>query len=209
MSVLGVVLAGGRGARIGADVPKALVPLRGRTLLDRALDHARAACDEVVVSAPAGLDLGAHGTPVVPDPDGAAGPLAGMVAAFASRRFESAIVLGVDFPLATGATLRALLERLARARAAGRHLTVPKPGGVPQPLVAAYAAESVPALAAAFAAGGRSPVAAVRAMDVEWIPDAELALLPGGLEAFTNVNTKEDLARAAMLLGSRAEREAS
>ncbi|HEV2105150.1 MAG TPA: NTP transferase domain-containing protein, partial [Candidatus Eisenbacteria bacterium] len=55
--VLGVLLAGGRGARLGAGGPKALATLAGRTLLSRAHAILAAVCDAVVVVAPAALAL--------------------------------------------------------------------------------------------------------------------------------------------------------
>jgi 2-C-methyl-D-erythritol 4-phosphate cytidylyltransferase len=53
-----LVLAAGRGERLGADGPKALVELAGRTLLQRSLDALRAvaAIERIVVALPAGTD---------------------------------------------------------------------------------------------------------------------------------------------------------
>lgn len=54
MSRVGVVIvAAGSGTRLGADVPKAFVPLVGEPLLGHALRGALACADEVVVVAPA------------------------------------------------------------------------------------------------------------------------------------------------------------
>jgi hypothetical protein len=55
---LGVLLAGGRGVRMGADVPKALVRLEGRTLLAHAIATMRACVARVFVVTPESLDLG-------------------------------------------------------------------------------------------------------------------------------------------------------
>lgn len=57
MRVAAIIAAGGRGARLGADRPKQLLTLGGRTILDRSVDafvgHPR--IDEVVIVAPADL----------------------------------------------------------------------------------------------------------------------------------------------------------
>lgn len=52
-----IIVAAGRGERLGATVPKALVEVAGRSLLDRCLDVARTVprISQVVVVAPAGL----------------------------------------------------------------------------------------------------------------------------------------------------------
>ncbi|HEY3759332.1 MAG TPA: 2-C-methyl-D-erythritol 4-phosphate cytidylyltransferase [Solirubrobacteraceae bacterium] len=53
-----LLLAAGRGERLGADGPKALVELAGRTLLQWSLDALRAvpAIERIVVALPAGVD---------------------------------------------------------------------------------------------------------------------------------------------------------
>lgn len=48
-----IIVAAGSGTRLGADVPKAFVPLAGEPLLGHALRGALACADEVVVVAPA------------------------------------------------------------------------------------------------------------------------------------------------------------
>jgi len=51
--IAAVVTAAGSGSRLGADVPKALVPLSGRALVAWAVVSVADACDEIVVTAPA------------------------------------------------------------------------------------------------------------------------------------------------------------
>ncbi|WP_062213376.1 IspD/TarI family cytidylyltransferase [Demequina oxidasica] len=53
MSVAAVVTAAGSGSRLGADVPKALFPLAGRSLVAWAVLQVADACDDIVVTAPA------------------------------------------------------------------------------------------------------------------------------------------------------------
>jgi 2-C-methyl-D-erythritol 4-phosphate cytidylyltransferase len=56
--VVGIVAAGGRGERLGADSPKAFVSLAGRPMLDWSVDVLRQACTRVIVAVPAGLEAG-------------------------------------------------------------------------------------------------------------------------------------------------------
>ncbi len=58
MSTIAIVVAGGAGARMGGDVPKALMPIAGRPMLLWSLDALRASAliDGVVVVAPAGRE---------------------------------------------------------------------------------------------------------------------------------------------------------
>ncbi|HYM81645.1 MAG TPA: NTP transferase domain-containing protein [Candidatus Limnocylindria bacterium] len=212
---LGVLLAGGRGARLGMQTPKALVTLAGTTVIERAARTLEAVCDDVVVSGPEDLRealsaaLGRR-LRYAADPPAAAGPLAGVVAGLAAADFAAALVLGVDFPLAVPQALRRLVawfleERVAHvpgSRPAPSAL-VPAPGGTPQPLVAAYGPEAREALAACLVAGERSIVSAVRTLAPRWIEDALISELEGGAENFFNVNHPADLAEAERRLRER------
>lgn len=51
-----LIVAAGRGERLGAPGPKALVALTGVSLLERSVALARQACDEVVVALPPGVE---------------------------------------------------------------------------------------------------------------------------------------------------------
>ncbi len=194
---LGIVLAGGTGTRLGAGRAKALVELGGHTLLERACATLSACCDDLVVAAPAALELPGCPAPRAADAPGTAGPLAGIVAGAAARPARDAIVLGVDFPLVTPAWLGALA-----ARRGGREAVIPAPGGRIQPLVAVYAAPALETLAARFAAGERAVTRAARALDADLPDDAALDLLPGGRAALLNVNTPADLEAARAALGA-------
>jgi molybdopterin-guanine dinucleotide biosynthesis protein A len=193
---LGIVLAGGAGRRLGAGLPKALVTLSGRTLLERAVATLYETCDDVVVAAPAQLALPACPAPRAADPEGAAGPLSGLIGGWRAAPGWRAIVLGADFPLARAGALRALAARLA-----GEEAVIPAPGGRPQPLVAVYAPRALAALEASFAAGVRAVTVATAGLEAVRPDDAALAALEGGLDNFFNVNTPEDLAEAARRLG--------
>ena len=224
VKTLGVVLAGGPGLRLAAGVPKADVRLGATTLRDRAVATLVAVSDVVVVAAPihrappdavaeaAARDAGSEHTSGgrrsvaacarwVPDAPGGEGPLAGVVGGFGAERFERAVVLGADFPFVTPALFRALLELLERHDA---HAVIPAPRGIPQPLVAAYAPEAERALARAFERGERSIVRAVRALDALVLDPPQIAKLPGGNDAFFNLNTPEDLAIAAQRVAAES-----
>jgi len=198
---LGILLAGGRGSRLGADRPKALVRLAGRTLLERALEALEACCDEAIVVAPAALELPVAPVRRVDDLRPGEGPLAALVAGMESRAWTQALALGVDLALVRPAALRALRSRLA-----GAPVAVPAPFGVAQPLAAWYATSAHAPLAAALARGERALAAAVMRLAPVRVGPEELAALEGGEEAFLNVNTPGDLARAEALLAARGRR---
>jgi molybdopterin-guanine dinucleotide biosynthesis protein A len=97
--IAAVILAGGRGERLGG-VNKALLEVGGRRLVDRAI-AAIAGCDPIFLAVGAG-DLVVPGTRAVPDLDtDYAGPLAGVAAAIdalGGNDAELLLSLAVDTP---------------------------------------------------------------------------------------------------------------
>jgi molybdopterin-guanine dinucleotide biosynthesis protein A len=117
-----VVLAGGRGSRLGG-VDKASVVVAGRALLDHVLD-AVASAERIVVVGPR-----KDGVPGVTwareDPPGG-GPLAGLAAGLAHVDAEVVVVLAVDQPGITRSTVDRLLAAVGDTGAVlvddeGRH----------------------------------------------------------------------------------------
>jgi molybdopterin-guanine dinucleotide biosynthesis protein A len=106
-----VVLAGGRGSRLGG-VDKASVVVDGRTLLDHVLD-AVAGARRIVVVGPR-----KDGVPAVTwareDPPGG-GPVAGLAAGLAHVRTDLVVVLAVDQPGITRSTVDRLLAAVGSA----------------------------------------------------------------------------------------------
>jgi molybdopterin-guanine dinucleotide biosynthesis protein A len=197
---LGVLLAGGAGRRLGAPVPKALAVCDGHTLLERALRTLAALTDAVVVVAPAEMALPVGAATRVDDPPGEQGPLAALVAGLAARAHDEALVLAVDLPRLEAATLDALRARRGDARA-----VLAAPHGVPQPLAAWCGPGCAESLAAAFVRGERSVTRALLALEPRIVEGADLDALPGGPDAFANVNTPADLALAERALAARRE----
>lgn len=180
MSVVGVVLAGGLGRRMGGD--KATVLLDGRPLLH----HPLAALAEVTraqaVVAKAGTRLPAlpEGVATWIEPEDPRHPLTGIRHALRSAGGRAVLCCAVDLPLLDAATLRRLLEADA-----GEHpCVVPLVRGRLEPLCALWRPAVVAALDAAPAA------AAMRAV-VEGI--GALAISYDDPRPFTNVNTPGEL----------------
>jgi molybdopterin-guanine dinucleotide biosynthesis protein A len=126
--VIGVVLAGGRGSRMGG-ADKGLVSFQGRALVEWTAQRLRPQVAELLISANRNIErYAALGYPVVQDefPD-YAGPLAGLHAALARARFDLVCSVPCDgpcLPLDLVQRLRSGLDRtqadIAIARAAGR-----------------------------------------------------------------------------------------
>lgn len=138
-----VVLAGGRGSRLGGP-SKPEVVVGGRALLDHALAAVSDASRVVVVGPPS---VARPGIPTVLEdpPDG--GPVAGLAAGLAalaslSSTSEYVVVLACDIPRA-GAALPALRAATSADGVDGARLV--SPDGHPQHLVAVYRSSALTA----------------------------------------------------------------
>jgi molybdenum cofactor guanylyltransferase len=165
-ALTGVLLVGGASERFGS--PKALACVEGRTLAEIAWEKL-AFCDEriAVGKAADGLDL-----PFIVLDDGSEvrAAIVGVVAGLRAAAHDVAVVLPVDTPLVTPASLRALAE-------ACRDAAVPQTG----PLPGAYRKSALPALES----GELSLRLAIAGLDV-----AKLDLDSAEL---VNINTPDEL----------------
>ena len=126
MHAVGIVAAAGSGSRLGADAPKALVPLDGRPLVVWAVECLRAGgVAEVLVTVPAGrsADFAAVLDPQVRLVEGGATRTASVRAALAAAGEGAGAVLVHDAPRPL--TPPDVVVRVIDALAAGARAVVP------------------------------------------------------------------------------------
>lgn len=192
-TTLGVVLAGGAGARLGGG--KAGVELAGRALVEYPLAALADAGIEAMVVAKLETELPALDVPVLREPEEPRHPLLGIVTALRAGGGWPVLAVACDLPLLTPALLAALA-------AAPERLVLAAPGGDPQPLLGRYAAELLPALEVALER--REPLRrTVAALAPRLLADADLARFGDPEELLLNVNDFSDLARADGILAGR------
>lgn len=180
------VLAGGRSSRMGRD--KAGLMWQGERLVDRQLRLvAQLRPAQILLSVPAGADLGCAEGEVVPDRLTQRGPLGALEALFARVAVPHLLVVAVDMPFLT-------VELLAELHARCTPLAgvVPMVDGRPEPLAAIYpcgCAGRLPGLL-------RTGRGAMRDLIEPAAAAGELQLWPvpaAWVPAFTNWNRPEDL----------------
>ena len=193
-AVTGVVLAGGRGSRLGG-VDKARLEIGGMTTLDRVRAALAGLVDEtILVVNDAGL-AGTAGVRIVRDPEPHAGVLPALLAALDVAAHPLCVLVACDMPFLNTGLLRWLVEA-----AAGRDVVIPEVGGQLQPMHAVYRREPCrEAIAAALQRGDRRMISFLEGLRVRRVEEAEARLFDPELRSFFNINTAEELAEASHL----------
>lgn len=193
----GIVIAGGRSVRFGAE--KACALLAGKPLLMWAVERLQAVCPVVAVNARPGTEAGqlaeAEGLAVLHDaPGDAAGPLAGVRAGLkwaAGLELRALAVSPCDAPLLPAD----LYTRLIAAAGSGAAMAETADG--PQPLCALWPVSALEALEAALAGGAHPAIwrtlDGIGARRVRFEDRA----------AFANVNTRAELDLVAQRFARR------
>jgi molybdenum cofactor guanylyltransferase len=187
--VTAVILAGGAGRRMGGAV-KPLIAIDGATILERQLAVLRPRVGAIVIAVGPGVDAPWATVPIVRDPVADGGPLAGIAAGLAAAATPWILAVAGDMPWLAPAVIDRIL-----ARAIGGAAVVPRIGGHPEPLLAAYHAGARAAIDDAVARGEKSPSRVVQrgAFEVAWLDEAEVRALDPALRTFASVNAPADL----------------
>lgn len=190
MLPFGLILAGGRGRRMGGR-DKALLKLGGQTLLDRVAARLAPQVAGLAVSSNSDPAL-LPGLKVLPDetPD-LAGPLAGVLSGLCEARrrgFDGLVSVAVDTPFFPD-------DLVTRLAAAGGGLALSRSGGDLHPTFALWPVALADELSQFLAGGGRKlrDFTARHSAAVVDFP-------PAKPDAFFNINTPEDLRLAESLL---------
>jgi molybdenum cofactor guanylyltransferase len=183
--VTGLVLAGGRGARMGG-VDKGLVEVEGRTLVERVIERLQPQVGAMLISANRNLErYRAFGFPVLLDAEEGLepfpGPLAGMLAGLRAAATPWIATVPCDAPFLPTDLVSHLAEALAGARAAVAYV-----GDRIEPVFCLLHVDLTDDLAAALAHGERRAEAWLRGVGAA----PALFVLP---EQFANLNTLQDL----------------
>jgi molybdopterin-guanine dinucleotide biosynthesis protein A len=191
-AVTGAILAGGQSARMGIN--KGLLRLGGQRFVERLLQTLRPLCGEIAVVANDPASYADLGVEAWPDRLPGKGPLGGIHTALSRSRFPHTFCIACDMPLASPGVI-AYLCREAPAWDA----VVPRLRGGFEPLHAVYGRQVLPRIEAMLREDRLKVNGLFEVVRVRVVTEAELLFLDPALVGFTNINTPEDLARAAAL----------
>lgn len=200
--VTAVVLAGGRGTRIGGNKPA--VELGGVPLLQWAVDAVSAVADRIIFSVAPEQELPdiRCRLPAIICEDllPGRGPLSGVYSGLQASEAEHALFVPCDAPFVEPALLELLWANRCRKDA-----VIPVVGQRQQTLVAVYGRTCANRMEAALNSGDLSMHALLRDVAVRYMPEDALRTVDPELRSFSSVNTRAELEsaqRAALALCS-------
>jgi molybdopterin-guanine dinucleotide biosynthesis protein A len=185
MKVTGIVLAGGKGTRMGG-VDKGLQMLRGKPMVEWVLERLKPQVADIVINANQNVQIyEKYGHRVVADEiAGFAGPLAGLHAGLKAAREALVVTVPCDSPFLPADLVSRLQSSLGE-----KDLAVAKTGAQPHPVFSLMRRQVRESLEAFLASGGRKIdawYAALKVVEVSFDDEAD---------AFRNINTLEELRR--------------
>lgn len=185
--ITGVILAGGRGQRLGG-VDKGLVSVHGKPLIEAIIQAFKPQVDTLLINANRHIaEYSAYGYPVVSDTlADFQGPLAGFVAAMQCVSTPYIVTVPCDAPRIAAD----YVARLWQARLRDNTLVVVAHDGTRlQPTHALIAVELLPQLLAFLQSGQRKIEAWYQTLDYSVVDFADCAAM------FNNINTPDQLDR--------------
>jgi len=184
-SVTGLILAGGKGSRMGG-VDKGLQPLRGRRLVDHVYERFAPQVGGIIINANQNHEeYKTFGVRVVSDAIGGyAGPLAGLHAGLSVSKRPFLASVPCDSPFLPADLVERLYRRLDES---GTELAVAKTGDQPHPVFSLMRRGVLEHLGDFLKNGGRKIDAWYATLNVVEVGFDDEP------EAFSNINTREEL----------------
>jgi molybdopterin-guanine dinucleotide biosynthesis protein A len=199
MTTAGVILAGGRGERMGGRA-KGLLRIGGVEIIERLLRVFEVFFDEIVISARDPAPYRKFGRPVVVDIVEAHSALAGLHGGLSAVSADYGLVAACDAPFVRPQMLRLLLDRLSSES----DVVAPRwTDGRREPLLAIYSKRCLPRMETLIDRGDYKIVnffQEVRVMDVN---EEDLRRADPDMDSFVNVNHPRELGRAVLRAHAR------
>lgn len=188
-SVCGIVLAGGKGRRIGGR--KAFIRLGGETLIERVCNTLKGVFSEVVIVADEVSPFSPLSYQVIPDRLSALGPMGGLETALRAVSEKHLFVVACDMPKLNPKVIRVMLSFFD-----AYDLVIPRISGRLHPLHAIYAPACLPVIEKRIQEKNFSLSALPEHLNSLFFQEAKFRKLDPQLQSLMNINTPEDLAFA-------------
>lgn len=177
-----IILAGGRGTRIG-EVNKALLPIGKETMLTRIINNLSPLFDEIIVVVKESEPFIQYPVRVILDEYPGCGPISGIHSGLKASADQYNLVLACDLPMIKIELVSFLLKN------AKQDVTIPQVGEYLEPLVAVYAKRILPLVEEFIEADNFKVINLLRKLELEIIPESTVRQFDPDLRSFVNVNS--------------------
>jgi molybdopterin-guanine dinucleotide biosynthesis protein A len=193
LEISGIILAGGKGLRLGRD--KALETINGRDLLHRVVSRLSFLESAIVIVATEKQRLSWFGdypgvkivTDIYPDK----GPLGGIYTGLVTSDTRYNLVVACDMPFLSQPLLGYMVQLSANF-----DLVIPRWNGLVEPLHAVYSKDCLTAMESTLKQGSLSVTKLINLVRVRYVEAEEIERFDPKHLSFFNVNTEADLAMA-------------
>lgn len=184
--ITGIILAGGKSRRMGAD--KGLMLYNGRPMITYSIDLLRQFCSRILIST-SNPAYEVFGYPTIADIYAEKGPLGGLYSCIMESTSEINICLPCDLPRMKPDILEYMLQI-----SDGTQCIIPMTP-YPEPLVAIYPSQVLPVVHQMITKGKYKMTEIFESFPVQYVP---LEKFPGdnNLICFSNFNTPSDITEA-------------
>ncbi len=197
MSVSGIVLAGGRGLRLGRE--KALERLHNKTLIEWTMEGLTPVCQTILVVVRqeqfSAIAKAVSKGVVIADLYPSGGALGGIYTGLVNSNSFYNIVVGCDMPFVNSNLLNYML-----GLAPGFDAVVPETNGMLEPLHAIYSKDCLSPIKKLLGQNKLGISQVFKLIKVRYVCGDEIAKLDKGYLSFFNINTEDDLIRARELV---------
>ena len=203
-SITGIILAGGKSTRIGANKPQLKIG-KGH-LIDRVVDTLSQFTSSILIlTTEDQLGLAKPATPGarwVQDIYPGKGPLGGIYTGLMNAETSYSLVVGCDMPFLNSGLIKYLIDG-----ASGFAAIAPKIGWMIQPLHAIYSKSCVPSIEALIREDQLQIIKLFNLVNTRFVTEKEIDQFDPDHLSFLNINTEGDLLKAEVLIGGKTSPE--
>jgi molybdopterin-guanine dinucleotide biosynthesis protein A len=190
----GIILAGGKSSRFEGN--KALAEIASQRLIDRISRELGKVFPRLLLVTNTPEEYRDLGIEMKPDLIPGKGPLSGIHAGLVASPCELNFITACDMPFINAD----LAAYMVQAATSADDVVVPLIGGFPEPLMAVYRRSCRTFIERSLLVGCYKVTGFYPEVAVRFLPEQELAGLGVTKRDFFNINTREDLKKAAQML---------
>jgi len=195
-AVTSIIVAGGRGKRFGRD--KLAEDMGGRTLLQRVVDAIGPLSNDIVIAIAPGQpapELSPASPQIVTDVYPGKGTLGGIYTGLVSSHCFHSLVVAGDMPFLNISLLRYMIDI-----ASGFDVVIPRINGMLEPLHAVYSKNCIGPMREQIERDELRIRIFLDRVKVRYLEEAEVEEFDPDRMSFFNINTRDDLRKARVLL---------